>query len=81
MESFWAILKRGYHGTYHQVSRGHLHRYVNEFRGRHNQRPLDTTKQMAAIVRGMDRKRLTCASLVAAGVRAKRRESGQASAK
>ena len=24
MESFWAALKRGYHGTYHQMSPKHL---------------------------------------------------------
>ena len=75
MESFWAILKRGCHGGYHQMSPEHLHRYVAEFQGRHNQRPLDTGNQMAAIVRGMDRKRLTYAGLVSDGVHARRREN------
>ena len=36
IESFWATLKRGYHGTYHHVSEKHLSRYVAEFEGRHN---------------------------------------------
>ena len=31
IESVWAILKRGYHGTFHHFSKKHLNRYVNEF--------------------------------------------------
>ena len=65
IESFWAMLKRGHKGTFHKISRKHLHRYVNEFAGRHNIRGLDTLDQMAAIVRGMDQKRLRYADLIA----------------
>ena len=65
IESFWATLKRGYHGTYHHVSPKHLDRYVAEFEGRHNSRPADTVDQIATIVQGMDGKRLRYQDLVA----------------
>ena len=65
IESFWSMLKRGYYGTYHKMSPQHLDRYVGEFAGRHNQRPADTVDQMAAMVRGMDGKRLHYTDLIA----------------
>lgn len=53
MESFWAMLKRGYHGTYHHMSEKHLDRYVGEFAGRHNMREQDTVDQMGIVASGM----------------------------
>ena len=64
IESFWAALKRGYHGTYHQMSPKHLNRYVSEFSGRHNDRPADTITQMRNIISGMTGKRLRYADLI-----------------
>ena len=63
IESFWSMLKRGYVGTYHQMSTKHLNRYVQEFAGRHNARPLDTIDQMGQIAAGLTGKRLRYADL------------------
>ena len=63
MESHWAMLKRGYVGVYHQMSVKHLPRYVAEFEGRHNSRPMDTAEQMCIMARGANGKRMTYAEL------------------
>ena len=65
MESFWSMLKRGYQGTFHHMSAKHLHRYVNEFAGRHNIRETDTVEQMVDVVAAMTGKRLMYRDLVA----------------
>ena len=63
IESFWALLKRGYHGTYHHMSPKHLQRYVTEFAGRHNERQAGTLDQMRSMVANMNGKRLTYTAL------------------
>ncbi|MYG41351.1 MAG: IS1595 family transposase [Nitrospira sp. SB0677_bin_15] len=65
IESFWAMLKRGYHGTFHKMSTKHLHRYVDEFAGRHNIRPLDTIEQMTFLAHSVVGKRLPYKELTA----------------
>ena len=65
MESHWASLKRGYDGVYHHMSAKHLSRYVAEFEGRHNRRPLDTADQMAVMAKSADGKSLRYADLIA----------------
>lgn len=37
IESVWAVLKRGFYGTYHSFSEKHLQRYVDEFAFRLNE--------------------------------------------
>ena len=64
IESFWAMLKRGYQGTFHHFSEKHLDRYVNEFSGRHNSRDADTTDMMRSVVSKMAGKRLRYKDLV-----------------
>ena len=59
------MARRGYIGTFHRMSIKHLDRYVGEFEGRHNQRPLDTETQVLAIMKGMDGKRLRYQDLIA----------------
>ena len=65
LESFWSMFKRGYHGTFHRMSVKHLHRYVNEFAGRHNIRDRDTLEQMCLLATGLVGKRLRYRDLVA----------------
>ncbi len=64
IESFWSMLKRGYHGTYHHMSRQHLFRYVSEFAMRHNIRRYDTTLQLGVIARKMEGQKLRYQDLV-----------------
>ena len=64
IESFWAVLKRAYTGTFHHFSHRHLDRYATEFAGRHNLRDLDTLDQMELLALGMFACRLTYRQLI-----------------
>ncbi len=65
IESLWSMLKRGYVGTYHQMSAKHVHRYVREFAGRQNLREFDTLTQMGLLAKGLDGKLLHYRDLIA----------------
>ena len=58
VESFFALLQRGIYGTFHSVSRKHLHRYVAEFEFRWNTRKMDDGARLQAAIRGSEGKRL-----------------------
>ena len=64
MENFWSLLKRGFDGTFHHISPKHLNRYVTEFEGRHNDRPLDTEAQMIKMVRRSEGRHLPYEDLI-----------------
>jgi len=62
VEGVFSILKRGIIGTYHHVSRKHLHRYLDEFDFRYNHRIANGTDDVgrtAQALKGAKGKRLT----------------------
>ena len=67
IESFWSVLKRGLHGTYHHVSAKHLGRYVDEFTFRLNEGnvKIHTMDRLNSLVKGAVGKRLTYKTLTA----------------
>ncbi len=67
-ESMWAMLKRSIYGTWHQVSRKHMHRYVNEvvFRLNEGSCACHTLDRLAAFVAKSFQRRITYRDLTAA---------------
>lgn len=58
VESFFALIKRGVTGTFHNISEAHLSRYLDEFTFRHNTRALSDVERAAELLRGAKGKRL-----------------------
>lgn len=65
IESFWAVLKRGYYGAHHYMSFKRLKRYLDEFTYRFNVGIDNRIETIAKLVPRMVGKRLTYADLIA----------------
>ena len=62
VEGFFALLKRGIVGTFHHVSKGHLHRCCDEFAFRYNTRTalgVNDSERAARLMLAAEGKRLT----------------------
>jgi transposase-like protein len=57
-ESFFALLKRGVYGSFHHVSRKHLHRYSDEFAFRWNHRKVTDGERTVSALGKIEGKRL-----------------------
>ena len=58
VESYFALLKRGVYGTFHNISEAHLHRYLAEFDFRHNARKMSDAERGDELLKGAKGKRL-----------------------
>jgi transposase-like protein len=63
MENFWALLKRGLHGTYISVEPFHLFRYLDERVLTFNLRHLDDYGRFESVLRAVSGRRLTWSAL------------------
>jgi transposase-like protein len=57
-ESIHALLKRGIIGTFHHISKQHLHRYLSEFDFRFNARKISDGERTLKAIEGFEGKRL-----------------------
>ena len=66
IESFWAILKRGYYGVFHHFTWKDLHRYLAEFATRWNMSNLQNGERMDALLGEISGLHLTYKGLIMA---------------
>jgi transposase-like protein len=67
LENFWALLKRGIHGTYVNVEPFHLFRYLDEQAFRFNERKDNDAGRFVKVVSGIIGKGLRYAKLIGKG--------------
>ncbi|HEV2352114.1 MAG TPA: IS1595 family transposase [Terriglobia bacterium] len=58
VEGFFSLIKRGVYGTFHHISRQHLHRYLNEFDFRYNARDTTDGERAELAIKSVVAKRL-----------------------
>jgi hypothetical protein len=58
IEGFFSLVKRGIYGTFHSVSRHHLHRYLDEFCYRYNTRKISDGERVSQAIKMAQGKRL-----------------------
>jgi transposase-like protein len=65
IESVWAVLKRGFYGTYHNFGTKHIQRYIDEFTFRLNEGDchIPSMDRVDSLIQGLFGKRLTYSSL------------------
>jgi transposase-like protein len=63
-ESYFALLKRGVHGTFHHISKKHLPKYCNEFSFRWDNRKVSDGKRAEEAVKGIEGKKLMLRELI-----------------
>ena len=67
IESFWAMLKRAFHGTFHHFSPKHMHRYISEMATRQSWREFNTIEVLEMLAKRLIGKHLTYSELIAGG--------------
>jgi transposase-like protein len=65
IESFWALLKRGYMGVFHHFTWKHLPRYLAEFETRWNMLQCDSATRLDSMLEAASGVRLTYNALIA----------------
>ncbi|HEY6272420.1 MAG TPA: IS1595 family transposase [Terriglobales bacterium] len=59
VEGFFSLVKRGVYGSFHHISKEHLHRYLSEFDFRYNARDVDDGERRQLALKATVGKRLT----------------------